>query len=150
PAERTVGRIDDPFRPGRILMLVDRWSSGGLETIVVDLADDLAADGCVVIVAAARGAAPPAAAFRNPGIRTLTLRGDESALEALLTREAIEIVNYHHSRFAAATAKQHGAATVYTMHNCYLWMDQKGRDEVAGGLAEMDWVIAVSRQVAQF
>ena len=39
PRRRTLPRIDDPFRPARILLLVDRWSSGGIENTVVDLAE---------------------------------------------------------------------------------------------------------------
>lgn len=149
-ARRAPARIDDPFRPARILILVDRWSSGGLENIVIDLAASLVANGRTVIVAAANGAPPPAAAFANARIRTLSFRGEESALETFLRREAIEIVNYHHSCFAAGKVKEQAVATVYTMHNCYLWMDDSARQQVATGLAEMDRVIAVSRQVAQF
>lgn len=150
PVRRAPARIDDPYRPARVLLLVDRWSSGGLETVVIDLAESLAATGRTVIVAAVNGAPPAAAALSNARIRTVSLRGEESAFETLLRREAIEIVNYHHSCFAAGQAKAQGVATVYTMHNCYLWMDDRTRAEIAGGLAEMDWLVAVSRQVAQF
>jgi glycosyltransferase involved in cell wall biosynthesis len=150
PVRRVPARIDEPFRPARILILVDCWSSGGLENVVIDLAESLAATGRSVVVAVANGAPPPAATFRNAPIRTVSLRGEESLFETLLRREAIEVVNYHHSCFAARRAREHGVATVYTMHNCYLWMDDRARTQVAGGLAEMDWLIAVSRQVAQF
>jgi O-antigen biosynthesis protein len=150
PVRRVPARIDDAFRPARLLIVVDRWSSGGMENIVIDLAESLVADGRTVIVAAADGAPPPAAAFANAPIRTVSFRGEESAFTALLHREAIEIVNYHHSRFAAGAARREGVATVYTMHNCYLWMDEPARAEVATGLGEMDRLIAVSRQVAQF
>lgn len=150
PPRRLPARPDEAFRPTRILLLVERWSAGGMENIAADLAQSLAACGRTVIVAAAQGAAPPAAAFGDAGIRTLSLRGDESAFDALLRREAIDIVNYHHCRFAAAAARALDIATVYTMHNCYLWMDERARDDVAAGLGEMDRVIAVSRQVAQF
>ncbi len=150
PVRRMPARIDDPFRPARILLLVDCWSSGGLENVVIDLAESLAATGRTVVVAAANGAPPPAAAFRNARIRTVSLRGEESAFDALLGREAIEVVNYHHSCFAAGRAREQGVATVYTMHNCYIWMDDRARTQVASGLTEMDWLVAVSRQVAQF
>ncbi len=150
PVSRAAARIDDPFRPARILLLVERWSSGGLENVVVDLADSLAAAGRTVIVASADGAPPPAAAFAGGQIRTVSFRGSESAFEILLRREAIEVVNYHHSRFAVGKAREQAVATVYTMHNCYLWMDEPARKQVADGLAGMDRVIAVSRQVAQF
>ncbi len=150
PPRRVPARIDDAFRPTRILLQVDRWSSGGMETIVADLAGSLAADGKSVIVAAAQGAPPPPAAFRDRRIRTLSLHGDESAFEALLRREAIDIVNYHHSSFAVATTRGLAVASVYTMHNCYLWMDEAARAQVAAGLTQMDRVVAVSRQVAQF
>ncbi len=150
PVRPVPARLDEPFRPARILLLVDRWSAGGMENIVIDLAESLAADGRTVIVAAAHGAPPTAASFTDGRIRTVTLRGDDSAFEALLRREAIEIVNYHHSRFAIEKARALDVATVYTMHNCYLWMDDAARAEVAAGLSDMDRVIAVSRQVAQF
>jgi glycosyltransferase involved in cell wall biosynthesis len=143
-------RLDEVFRPARILLLVDRWSAGGMENIVADLAQSLAAGGRSVTIAAAHGEAPPTAAFRDPGIRAVALNGDNRALEELLRREGIEIVNYHHSRFGTATTRSLDIATVYTMHNCYLWMDERARAEVAAGLREMDQVIAVSRQVAQF
>ena len=60
------------------------------------------------------------------------------------------MVNYHHSSFAAARAKAQAVATIYTMHNCYLWMDDAARQQIGVGLLDMDRVIAVSRQVAQF
>jgi glycosyltransferase involved in cell wall biosynthesis len=143
-------RIDDPFRPVRVLLLVDRWASGGLENIVIDLADSLAGNGRIVFVASAGETAPPASAFASPQIRTLSFQGDESLFEAFLRAEAVEVVNYHHSCFAAARAKEQAVATIYTMHNCYLWMDDAARQQVKVGLLDMDRLIAVSRQVAQF
>jgi glycosyltransferase involved in cell wall biosynthesis len=147
---RTLPQIDDPFRPGRILLLVDRWSSSGLENIVIDLAESLARNGRTVFVASARGAPPPKSAFASTPIRTLPFRGDESAFEGFLRREAIEVINYHDSCFAADRAKERGVATVCTMHDCHLWMDDAARAQLSRGLAEMDRVITVSRQVAQF
>jgi glycosyltransferase involved in cell wall biosynthesis len=150
PKRRALPRIDDPFRPARVLLLVDRWASGGLENIVIDLADSLAGNGRSVFVASAGETPPPANAFASPQIGTLSFRGDESLFEAFLREEAVEVVNYHHSCFAAARAKEQAVATVYTMHNCYLWMDDAARQRVGVGLLQMDRVIAVSRQVAQF
>jgi glycosyltransferase involved in cell wall biosynthesis len=150
PVRRVPARIDAAFRPARILIVVDRWSSGGLENIVIDLAESLVANGCTLTVAAADGPPPAAAAFGKERVRTLSFRGEEIAFAAFLQRERIEVVNYHHSRFGATTAGSLGVATVYTMHNCYLWMDDRERAEVAAGLGEMDWLVAVSRQVAQF
>ncbi len=150
PMRRALPQIDDPFRPARVLLLVDRWSSGGLENIVIDLALSLAGSGRTVFVASAQDARPPASAFASAPIRTLSFRGDESAFADFLRHEAIEVVNCHHSCFAAGRAQEHAVATVYTMHNCYLWMDDAARQQVAIGLAGMDRVIAVSRQVAQF
>src|SRR5262249_9920616 len=66
-----------------------------------------------------------------------------------LRQQGIDVVNYHHSSFAADRAKSEGAATVYTMHNCYLWMDETARGEVARAVTGMDRVIAVSTQVAE-
>jgi glycosyltransferase involved in cell wall biosynthesis len=150
PALRAPPQLDEPFRPGRVLLLVDRWLSGGLENIVIDLARGLAAHGRTVFVASARDAPPPAGAFADAPARTLSFGGDESGFERFLRDEAIEVVNYHHSCFAAGRAREQAVATVYTMHNCYLWMDEAARGQIALGLAEMDRVIAVSRQVAQF
>jgi glycosyltransferase involved in cell wall biosynthesis len=149
-AAPTPPKIDAPFRPDRILLLVDRWASGGLENVVIDLALSLAGKGRIVFVASAREAPPPASAFAGARVRTMSFRGDEEAFENFLRSAAIEVVNYHHSNFAAAQANEQAVATVYTMHNCYLWMDDGAREQVRGGLARMDRVIAVSRQVAQF
>ncbi len=150
PLRRTLPQIDDPFRPARILLLVDRWSSGSLENIVIDLALSLAGNGRRVFVASAREAPPPASAFAGAQIRTLSFRGDERAFEGFLRGAAIEVVNYHDSYFAAGRASEQAVATVYTMHNCYPWMDDAARQQVRVGLAAMDRVIAVSWQVAQF
>lgn len=144
-------RIDAAFRPSRILLMVDRWSSGGLENLVVDLALALAAEGCTVTLAAAEDVTPPAApALAGSPVRTLAFAGDETAFADFVRRQEIEVVNYHHSRFAAAQARRLGAATIYTMHNCYLWMNAAQRRQLAADLASMDLVTAVSRQVAQF
>jgi len=145
---RALPRIDDRFRPARILLLVDRWASGELEDIVVDLAESLLGNGRTVFLASARGAPPPMST--GAPIATLSFRGDESAFQSFLRQEAIEVVNYHDSSFAVTRAKKLAVATVYTMHNCYLWMDDAARTRLAPGLAQMDRVIAVSRQVAQF
>ncbi|MGE5268342.1 MAG: glycosyltransferase, partial [Thiohalocapsa sp.] len=142
-------RLDGAFRPSRILILVERWSAGGMESVVADLACSLAAGGANVTVASAHGAAPRAGTFAA-GIRTAALRGDPAAFTALLRQERIEVVNYHHSRFGIGLAREFGAATVYTLHNCYLWMDDEARAAVGADLRRMDAVIAVSRQVAQF
>jgi glycosyltransferase involved in cell wall biosynthesis len=150
PVRRMPARIDDPFRPARILLMVERWSIGGLENVVIDLAQSLVARGRTVFVASARDAPPPAASFGAIGIPTLAFQDDESACDAFLRRNEIEVVNYHHSRFAIECAREQGVATVYTMQNSYLWMDEGARREVAIGLARMDRLIAVSRQAAQF
>ena len=147
PRDRVPARVDGPFCPSRFLLIVDRWSSGGLENIVADLAASLAAAGSLVIVAAAHGVAPP---LDNPAIRTLSFAGNEDAFAALLHRERIEIVNYHHSRFGMRALRVQRTAAVYTMHNCYLWMDEREREAVKADLGEVNRVIAVSRQVAQF
>ena len=147
PRRRTPARVDAAFRPSRILLMVDRWSSGGLENIVADLAARLAAEGAAVSLAAAHGATPR---LDDAAIPTRSFAGDETAFATLLGNESIEIVNYHHSRFGVRTARERGVGTVYTMHNCYLWMDEAEREAVKSGLAEMDRVVAVSRQVAQF
>jgi O-antigen biosynthesis protein len=102
PKRRALPRIDDKFRPARVLLLVDRWASGGLENIVIDLADSLAGNGRSVFVACARETPPPASAFASAQIRTLSFQGDEGAFEAFLREVAIEVVNYHHSSFAVA------------------------------------------------
>ncbi|HKS88506.1 MAG TPA: glycosyltransferase [Stellaceae bacterium] len=149
PPPRTPAQLDAAFRPRRILLLVDRWSAGGLENIAIDLADRLAAGGCSVTVASADGPAPTAS-FADAAIRTVSFGGDEGALDGFLGREGIEVVNYHHSRFAVARARERGVATVYTMQNSYLWMNERDRRAAAAGLAGMDRLIAVSRQVAQF
>jgi O-antigen biosynthesis protein len=150
PRHCAPAQIDDRFRPAQILLLVDRWSTGGLENVVVDLARSLVAHGRTVFIASADDAAPPKSAFAGTPTRTLSFGGDEGAFESFLCDEAIEVVNYHHSCFAADRARQQAVATVYTMHNCYLWMDEAARTQIARGLAEMDRVLVVSRQVAQF
>ena len=146
---RTLPQINDPFRPSRILLLVDRWPAGGIENIVIDLAESLVANGRTVFVASAWSAPPPKNTFAGVPIRTLSFRGDERAFTGFLRREAIEVINYHDSCFAAERAQEQAVATVYTMHDCYLGMDDAARTPLALGLAGMDRVIAVSRQVAQ-
>src|SRR5712691_2104924 len=150
PRHRTLPRIDEPFLPARILLMVDRWSSSGIEDIVIDLAQSLVRNGRTVFVASARGAPPPKSALASTPIRTLSFRGDESAFAGFLRREAIDVINYHDSCFAADRAKERAVAAVYTMHDCYLWMDDIARAQLALCLGEMDRVIAVSRRVAQF
>jgi len=150
PRRRVPPQIDDPFRAARVLLLVDRWPSSGIENIVIGLSESLARSGRTVFVASAQGALPPKSTFASTPIRTLSFRGDERAFDGFLRREAIEVVNYHDSCFAAVRAQERAVATVYTMHDCGLWMDGDARAQLAAGLAEMDRVIAVSREAAQF
>jgi glycosyltransferase involved in cell wall biosynthesis len=148
--ERSKRRIARGF-PASVLMLVDRWASGGLENLVVDLSRSLTARGLSVFVAAANGPPPSSKTFTsNSRIRALSFDGDEAAFAAFLRREPVDLINYHHSLFAIDMARQQPIGIVYTMHNCYLWMDDHARQQVEFGLAKTDVVIAVSRQVAQF
>ncbi len=148
---RNSPRIDERFTPRRVLMLVDTWGAGGLEHMIMDIARSLAGSGCTVFIAAANGKAPPELVIRkNHRVQTTSFQGDEAAFATFLRDHSIEIINYHHSLFGLAVANELAKATVYTVHNCYLWMDGAARQRIARGLANMGSIIAVSRQVAQF
>src|SRR6266581_2636412 len=111
-----------------VLMLVDSWSSGGRENLIVDLSQCLVASGLSVFVATASGPPPPASAFgANSRISTISFKGDEVAFDAFLRQRSVDLVNYHDTFFAIDVLRRQSITGVFTLHSCYLWMDDQSR-----------------------
>jgi glycosyltransferase involved in cell wall biosynthesis len=111
----------------RILLQVDRFIQGGLEQVVLDLAEVLLAEGLdprLLILGRASQAADSA---RQLGLPIVSLPVDDrpAAYRELLARERISLVNAHYSLFGAALAAEAGVPFVQTVHNTYCWLSPK-------------------------
>jgi glycosyltransferase involved in cell wall biosynthesis len=138
--------LDPSCHPRSILFLVERWSTGGLENVVADLAGGIAARGIPVTIAAAEGPLPAFGAV----IKIAQFNGDPEAFARFLSVSGIDLVSAHHTLFGIAEASRLHVPYVYTMHNSYLWFDEARLKQWANGLAGAAQVVAVSPQVAQF
>ncbi|MGE3831514.1 MAG: glycosyltransferase, partial [Parvibaculaceae bacterium] len=140
--------LDPSFHPRSILFLVERWSTGGLEYVVADLARGMASRGIPVTIAAAEGPLPDDGFGAD--IETVAFDGDPDALARFLAARRIDLVSAHHTLFGIAEANRLRVPYVYTMHNSYLWFDAARLKQWSNGLAAASHVVAVSPQVAQF
>jgi glycosyltransferase involved in cell wall biosynthesis len=140
--------LDPSFHPRGILFLVERWSTGGLENVVADLAGGIAARGIPVTIAVAEGPLPADRFGAN--IKTVQFDGNPEAFARFLSAGRIDLVSAHHTLFGITEASGLRVPYVYTMHNSYLWFDEARLKQWANGLAGVAHVVAVSPQVAQF
>lgn len=143
-------RLDAEFKCRRVLLLVDRWAHGGVESVVSDLALQFAAEGKHVHVASFQGQAPLQTDLPHTAVRRVTFDGSVPSLVDYVGQHRIEVVNYHHCTAGVTDVQAAGASTIYTLHNCYLWFDETQRANLASVFKSMDRFIAVSPQVAQF
>ncbi len=134
PAElsRTLPRtLRATERPLRVLLQVDQFLQGGLENVVLDKADALAAEGCRVTILSlgAEGPAADKASARRLDFRRLDESNRRETYRELLAREQVDIVSAHYSLFGPDVAAELGIPFVQTIHNSYVWLNEAQRAE---------------------
>ncbi len=144
--------------PRHVLLLLDRWRSGGLERVVLTLARALSGRGVRTTVGLASEAEAPPSLIEELSARStagvpaeiVTFAGDEAALSRFLHVEAVSHANLHHTIFGLGSLRRACVASIYTFHNSYVWFDTAQRERWRQALRMADLCIAVSRQVASF
>ena len=136
---RTFGRLDpskatkaaalpDVFqsdkRPVRILLQADGFTQGGMEQVVLDLADSLRNDRFDVSLLVLGEQGSDADRMREAGFPVLSLpeKNRELHYRRLLEEREIDLVNAHYSLFGANIADGLGVPFVQTIHNTYVFL----------------------------
>lgn len=138
--------------PRHILLLVSQWGRGGLEQVVLDIAAGAKRFGINVTIGSTDEIETQALrdACDSIGVESIGFSCSAIAISEFVQNNSIELVNYHHASLGAKLISDIGVPTVYTIHNCYVWMDTKNLNELAVNLDSIDAFIAVSRQVAAY
>ena len=110
--------------PRHCVLQVDDFVQGGLENVVIDLAQQLREEGFEVTLAALGKAGMAADQARDKGLRVEVLNGSLSPAAYLdwLKQNRATLVNAHYSLFAAEECREAGIPFIETIHNAYVWL----------------------------
>jgi glycosyltransferase involved in cell wall biosynthesis len=138
--------------PDRAILMIGKWRRGGIEQVMLDLANGLTQRGIRITLAVADEEVGNdlSRVAAESGLTAVGFGGSAERLKDFVLREAIDIVNYHHCTLGAETLQSSPATLVYTVHNSYLWFDDAQRRAWREAMRWMDASICVSRQVAAY
>lgn len=107
--------------PRPIVLQADDFTEGGMEQVVIDLAEALATQGFAprLWILGREGSAADRA--RRRGLVVERLTADPASYTARLAALRPALVNAHYSTFGAAAAAAAGIPFVQTLHNMYAW-----------------------------
>ena len=113
-----------PDIPRHAVLQVDDFAQGGLEKVVIDLAQQLREEGFEVTLAVLGKAGLAADQARAEGLRVEALNGKRSpaAYVDWLKQARATLVNAHYSLFAAEECQAAGIPFIETIHNAYVWL----------------------------
>ena len=110
--------------PRHIAIQVDSLDDGGLERVVFNLSFALREEGVGVhLLISGDIAGLLGRELESEGFRVTCLARDHRRLRALIAEEKFELVNLHHSTWGQKIYEANGCPIVYTVHNCYSWLD---------------------------
>jgi glycosyltransferase involved in cell wall biosynthesis len=149
---RTLPRPLRPPASQHVLVQVDHFDRGGMENMIVGLADGLRRRGVEVSLLVLGKLGPAAADARAAGIPIWSLpverRGE--AYRALLREREVDVVNAHYSTYGAAIAARAGVPFVQVVHNSYVWLDERTIAEYRAADPDTTAYLCVSAQVARY
>ncbi len=139
-------------QPGRVLIQVDHFDRGGMENMIILLAEGLQRKGMDVSLLVLGRLGPAAEQAWSSGIRVLTLPDDgrDDAYRSLLRERGIKLVNAHYSTFGAAIAAEMKIPFVQVVHNAYVWLDERAASRYRQADPHTTAYICVSAQVARY
>ncbi len=115
--------------PLRVLLQADHFAQGGLEHVMLDLADLLIETGSQVTLLSLGREGPAVALARSRGLDYRHLGEEQRAADyrRLLTSEKFDVVSAHYSLFGADIAAELRIPFVQTVHNTYVWLSDEDR-----------------------
>lgn len=153
-AKRLARALRPPGREARLVVALelDSFDKGGLEEVVLTLARQLARTGevGVVVLVVAGEVGHLGERARAAGIPVVPLHRDPRLLRRLLGELRVDVANLHYSVFGAAEYARAGVPIVYTIHNTYVWADERFARERAEAYARVERFLAVSEPAGRF
>ena len=156
PEVQRARSLPQVFRPAsqkiRVLLQADSFTQGGMEQVVLDVANCLREEKFDVSLLILGEQGHDAERARQAGLQVLTLplQNRESHYRRLLKDRKIDVVNAHYSLFGAPIAAEAGVPFVQTVHNTYIFLPPDG---VAGYRANDEFTSAylcVSQMAAHY
>ncbi|WP_143328112.1 glycosyltransferase [Caballeronia pedi] len=134
-----------------VLLQVDSFMVGGLERVVFDLLDTLAAGGFQPMLGVTGDIAPEAEAeLKERRFEYVRLPSKPDALRRLLKEREVALVNAHYSLTLTEVCASLGIPFVQTVHNMYQWLDEPNKQKWRHADETTDCYICVSANVAMF
>ena len=155
PASLRSRSLPRPVRseePHHVLIQVDHFDRGGMENMIILLAEGLKRRGMDVSLLVLGRLGPAAERARRAGIRVLTLPEDrrDDAYRSLLREQRIDLVNAHYSTYGAAIVAEMRIPFVQVVHNAYVWLDDRAIAKYRQADPHTSAYICVSAQVARY
>ena len=140
-AEARERRLPTPALPAdrrpHVLLQVGDFQQGGMELVILDLADTLRARfDCSLLITGQQGLATAEAHRRGISIFTLPAEARETRYRELLHEQRVDLVSAHFSAFGAAAAADLGIPFVQTVHTSWVFLTaaQIGEFRAADGV----------------
>lgn len=139
-----------PSPPRRIVLQADDFTEGGMEQVVIDLAEALQAAGfsARLLILGKEGSA--GARARRRGLAVDRIAADPRSYAAYLDQWRPELVNAHYSTFGAGACAARGIPFVQTLHNTYVWFGPEHFDTWRAADRDTHAYVCVSNNVARY
>ena len=135
-----------------VMIQVDDFHRGGLESVVIGLARGLRARGLRVSLLILGRPGPAVEEAREAGIPVATLAADrrEPSYRAWLREHRVDLVYAHYSTFGARAARDLDIPFVQVVHNTYVWLDEPAIDAYREADDATTAYLCVSAEVARY
>jgi glycosyltransferase involved in cell wall biosynthesis len=133
----------------RIGLVLKNFNSGGLENVVFNLYQGLKKIGYEVTIFVENGEDGYYADRVNREDKVF-FNGKSDEFFTEIARRKINCLNYHYSTFSMAEVIRCGLSVIYTMHNCYTWLDDEEFSNKAAIIEQADAIIFVSTFVKNY
>ena len=130
--------------PCDIIMQLDNMLTGGLETVVIDLAISLQKQGHNVALLAFGNTGADAEKAQAIGLSVCTMPYDEQTLRQQLAAVKPKVVFAHYSFQGSHIYAELGIPFYQVVHNVYTWLDDAGRKTLQNTIVNTAKFIAVS------
>jgi glycosyltransferase involved in cell wall biosynthesis len=127
-------------------LVVVNFDTGGLENVVFSLYTNLKEIGFNVTLFSENGLDGYYASLVSPD-DFVFLDNNLGHLFAEIASRKINLLNFHHSTFGIQECSSIGLPCVYTIHNCYSWLDKEGFVNWSSQVEHATCIVSVSKFV---